>query len=87
MLPLRSKALPWEKRETFWVKCGLNADPLQSFCGLMSSYYHQNSKRSLKKRIYDNNECVHYGRTGVYFLEINVQGGGPLMVDTSLYIF
>ena len=43
----RSKALQWGKK-TFWVKCGLNADPFQSFCGLMSHYSHQNSKRSLK---------------------------------------
>ena len=67
----RSKALQWGKK-TFWVKCGLNADPFQSFCGLMSHYSHQNSKRSLKSaylRNYtfrDKSLCVHYGRTNVY---------------------
>ena len=44
----RSKALQWEKK-IFWVKCGLNADPFQSFCGLISRYSHQNSTRSLKR--------------------------------------
>ena len=60
------------KKETFWVKCGLNADLFQSFCGLMSSYIHQNFERSLKSaylRNYtfrDKSLCVHYGRTNVY---------------------
>ena len=31
------------EKKTFWVKCGLNADPFQSVCGLMSRYSHQNS--------------------------------------------
>ena len=77
----RSKALQWEK-ETFWVKCGLNADLFQSFCGLMSSYIHQNFERSLKSaylRNYtfrDKSPCVHYSRTIVYnpiFQEMHVQ--------------
>ena len=60
------------EKKTFWVKWGLNADPFQSFCGLISRYSHQNSTRSLKSAYLrhftfcDKSACVHYGRTGVY---------------------
>ena len=73
------------EKKTFWVKWGLNADPFQSFCGLISRYSHQNSTRSLKSAYLrhftfcDKSACVHYGRTGVYnpiFQEMHVQGVG-----------
>ena len=60
------------KKETFWVKCSLNAGLFQSFCRLMSSYIHKIFERSLKSaylRNYtfrDKSLCVHYGRTNVY---------------------
>ena len=65
---LRTWSLKALQNETFWVKCGLNVDPLLSFCGFQS-YFHQNSKSSLKSVYLQHctfhvlRVCVHYGRT------------------------
>ena len=87
----RSKALQWGKK-TFWVKCGLNEDPFQSFCGLMSRYSHQNSKRSFKARIYDITHFATKVRVFimvelVYIIPFSRRCMFKVVVDISIYIF